>query len=137
MERSRLLGTPARLVSCEHSMSFIGFPLRLKKAFLDKCDEREAILRLVRIMAQTPNGSWSGGKHFGVRNFFEFENARRRREASREACEEINKALLDLDITHYRVESLVKEAQTDRDVDSYVVTLASTDSKGEIYTMTV
>ncbi|HUG80902.1 MAG TPA: hypothetical protein VML01_04515 [Bryobacterales bacterium] len=118
-------------------MSFIAFPLRLKKAFLDKCDEREAILRLVRIMAQTPNGSWSGDKHFGVRNFFEFEHARRRREASREACEEINKALLDLDITHYRVESLVKEAQTEQDVDSYVVTLASTDKEGEIYTMTV
>jgi hypothetical protein len=116
-------------------MSFIAFPLRLKKAFLDKCDEREAILRLVRIMAQTPNGSWGGTKHFGVRDLF--EDARRRREAPREALDHINKALLDLDITHYRVESLVKEAQTDQDVDSYVVTLASTDKKGEIYTMTV
>lgn len=116
-------------------MSFVAFPLRLKKAFLDKCDEREAILRLVRIMAQTPNGSWSGGKHFGVRNLF--EEARRRREAPREALDEINKALLDLDITHYRVESLVQETRTEQDVDSYVVTLASTDNEGEIYTMTV
>ncbi len=116
-------------------MSFLGFPLRLKKAFLDKCDEREAILRLVRIMAQTPNGSWKGSKHFGVRNLF--EQARRRREAPREALEEINKSLVDLDITHYRVESLVQEPRTEQDVDSYVVTLASTDNEGEVYTLTV
>ena len=118
-----------------YSMSFIGFPLRLKKAFLDKCDEREAVLQLVRIMAQTPNGSWKGSKHFGVRDLF--EQARRRREAPREALDEINKALVDLNITHYRVESLVQEAQTKQDVDSYVVTLASTDTEGEIYTITV
>ena len=116
-------------------MSFIGFPLRLKKAFLDKCDEREAVLRLVRIMATTPNGSWKGSKPFGVRDLF--ERLDRRQNVPREALEEINKALVDLGITHYRVESLAKEAQTQQDVDSYVVTLASTENEGEIYTMTV
>ncbi len=116
-------------------MSFIGFPLRLNKAFLDKCDEREAILRLVRIMATTPNGSWKGGKNFGVRDLF--ERLDRRQNVPREALEEINKALVDLGITHYRVESLAKEAQAQQDVDSYVVTLASTENEGEIHTMTV
>ena len=116
-------------------MSFIAFPLRLKRAFLERCEEREAILSLIRMMAQTPHGSWAGSRHFGVRDFF--EQARRQPDLPDRAVDEINQALLDLEITHYRVESIAREGPSAAEVDSYVVTLASTEPGGETFVLRV
>jgi hypothetical protein len=53
------------------------------------------------------------------------------------ALVEVNLALQDLGITNYRVESIAKEPQTNRDVDSYVVTLASTVEAGKTFSVSV
>ena len=81
----------------------------------------EAIIALLRVMASTPYGSWSGGTHFGLREFF--EQARARPELPQAAIQEGNAALADLGITEYRIDRIAKEESTDRDVDSYTVTL--------------
>jgi hypothetical protein len=99
--------------------------LRLRNAFLARTSEVEAVLAVIRIMASTPNGSWAGCAHFGIRDFF--EQARTHPELPQRAIDEANLALQDLGITQYRIESIVKERQADRDVDSYAVTLASAD----------
>ena len=112
---------------------FIAFPLRLDNAFLKRCEEPEAILALVRVMATTPHGTWAGSPHFGLRDWF--EQARTRPELPQLAVQEINRALDDLGITHYKVQSIAAESPTHRDVDSYVVTLA--DTSGETLTVKV
>lgn len=114
---------------------FIAFPLRLDNAFLRRCQEPEAILALVRVMATTPHGSWAGSEHFGLRD--RFEQARARPDLPQQAAQEINRALDDLGITHYRVQSIAAEPHPNRDVDSYVVTLAATDASGETLTVKV
>ncbi|MGH9450180.1 MAG: hypothetical protein ACRD11_06505 [Terriglobia bacterium] len=105
-------------------MPFTAFPLRLERGFLKRCEEPEAILTLIRAMARTPHSSWSGSSHFGLRDLF--EEARRRPGVAQFAVQELNLALQDLEITRFRVESITKESQADRDVDSYVVQLVST-----------
>ncbi|MGH9398448.1 MAG: hypothetical protein ACRD18_16570 [Terriglobia bacterium] len=84
-------------------------------------------------MARTPHSSWSGSSHFGLRDFF--EEARRRPGLPQLAVQEMNLALEDLGITRYRVESITKESQAERDVDSYVVQLVSTVEGGASFTI--
>lgn len=110
-------------------MSFVAFPLRLGGAFLRRCEEPDAIASLVSVMARTPHGSWAGGRHFGLRDFF--EEARLRPALPQLAVKELNLALQDLGITNYRVESIARETQTDCDVDSYVLELVPTKGGGQ------
>jgi hypothetical protein len=116
-------------------MSFIAFPLRLSKGFLRRCEEVDAILSLIRVMAATPHGSWAGTPHFGIRDFF--EQARARPELPGQALQEINRTLEDLGITHFRVQAITREPQAKQDEDSYVVTLASTGPEGQTYAVKV
>jgi hypothetical protein len=95
--------------------------LRVRESFLERTTDAEAIVALLRIMASTPYGSWNGGAHFGLREFF--EQARMRPELPQTAIQEGNAALVDLGITDYRIDRIAKEESTDRDVDSYTVTL--------------
>ena len=95
----------------------------------------QAVLSLVRVMAQTPHGSWRGCPHFGFRDFF--EQARTRPDAPQLAAQEANLALQDLGVLHFRIESIVKEVQGNPDVDSYVVTLANTAEPGKTYSMSL
>ena len=53
------------------------------------------------------------------------------------ALVEVNLALQDLGITNYRVEAIAREPQANRDVDSYVVTLASTVEADKIFSLSV
>jgi hypothetical protein len=114
-------------------MSFIAFPLRLENDFLRRTGEVEAVLTLIRLMAATPGGSWSGSRNFGVRDLF--EGARTNPNAARQAAERMNRALNDLYITGYRVESIMKEAPSVQDVDTYVVTLVSTVDESRTYSV--
>jgi hypothetical protein len=109
--------------------------LRFREAFLRRADEVQAVLSLVRVMAQTPHGSWQGCPHFGFRDFF--EQARMRPDAPQLAAQEANLALEDLGVLHLRVESIVKEAQGNRDVDSYIVTLANAAEAGKTYSLSI
>jgi len=88
----------------------------------------QATLALIRVMAQTPHGSWQGCPHFGLRDFF--EQARARPELPQLALEEANLALQDLGIAELRIQSIAKEPQSERDVDAYSVTLASRRAAG-------
>jgi hypothetical protein len=96
----------------------------LRDAFLRRCDEPEAVVAVLRLMASTPHGSWSGSRHFGIREFF--EEARFRPELPQLAIQEANLALEDIGITSFRITAIAKEAPINPDVDSYVVSLAST-----------
>lgn len=51
--------------------------------------------------------------------------------------QEMNLALKDLGITNIQVAGIAKEPQTNRDLDSYVVTLASTKEAGKTFTVSV
>ena len=114
-------------------MSFIAFPLRFHDGFLRRTSEVESIMGLLRFMAGTPGGSWQGSANFGVRDVF--EGARTHPAAPKEAMERINRALIDLGITGYRVENITKEVSSTRDVDSYLVTIVSTVDGSRSYSM--
>lgn len=79
-------------------------------------------------MATTPHGSWKGCPHFGLRDFF--EQARVRPDLPQLAIQEVNLALKDLGIVNLQVHKIAREAQTDRDVDSYAVTIVSKAQNG-------
>ena len=100
-----------------------------------RSDEVQAVLSLIRVMASTPHGSWEGCPHFGFRDFF--EQARTRPDLPQLALQEMNLALKDLGITNLQVSSIAKEPQANRDVDSYVVSLASTVEAGKTFTVSV
>ena len=109
--------------------SFTAFPLRFRDAFLRRTEEVEAIVQLFRVMAVPPHGSWAGCAHFGWRDFF--ERARVRPELISKAVEEANSALRDLGITHYRVAAITKAGDSQRDIDSYEVSIISTEAGAE------
>jgi hypothetical protein len=114
-------------------MSFIAFPLRFHQSFLRRTGEAESVMSLLRLMAGTPGGSWPGSAHFGVRDIF--EKARTQPDAPKIATERMNRALIDLGIADYRVESVVKDVSSNRDVDEYVVTIVSTVEGAKTYSM--
>jgi hypothetical protein len=114
-------------------MSFISFPLRFQNAFLQRTGEVESVVALIRLMAATPLGSWAGCSEFGVRDIF--EGARTQPDAARIAAEHMNRALEDLEIKSYRVGAITKEPATERDVDSYVVTIVSTVDESKTYSI--
>jgi hypothetical protein len=114
-------------------MSFIAFPLRLENNFLGRTDEVQAVITLMKLMAATPGGSWKGSRNFGVRDIF--ESARTNPNAARDAAERMNRALSDLYITSYRVASILKEAPSSPDVDTYVVKLVSTADESRTYSV--
>ena len=115
-------------------MSFVSFPLRFREAFLRRTDEVDAVLSLIRVMANTPHGSWEGCPHFGIRDFF--EQARARPDLPQSAIHEVNYALKDLGITGLRVESITRDPRVERDIDTYNVKIASTTEGGKSYSMT-
>ena len=102
-------------------MSFLAFPLKLDGPFLRRTTAPQAVLQLLELMARTPAGSWAGVPSFGVRDFF--EGMRLRPDGLKEAARAINTSLLELGITHYRLESIVKEPSTKADVDNYILNL--------------
>ena len=114
-------------------MSFMAFPLRFHDGFLRRTSEVESIMCLLRLMAGTPGGSWPGSVNFGVRDLF--EGARTHPDAPKHATERINRALIDLGITGYRVENIAKEFSSTRDIDSYLVTIVSTVDGSRTYSM--
>jgi len=116
-------------------MAFISFPLRFREAFLHRTDDVQAVLALIRVMANTPHGSWAGCPHFGMRDFF--EQARVRPDLPQAAIQEANLTLTDLGITGLRVESIAREPQVQRDVDTYTVKIVSTAGAGETYSVSV
>lgn len=113
-------------------MPFIAFPLRLEGPFLKRTDEPEAVLQLIGLMARTPHGSWPGCRTFGVRDLF--EGLRLRPENLRRATDAINDTLIDLGITHYRLEAIQREPVPDRDTEVFSFVITETAPGGRKYT---
>lgn len=117
------------------AISSIAFPLRLENSFLRRCGPEEAVVSLIRVMATTPHGSWAGGRHFGIRDLC--TQARTRSEVPQEVVQELNRALEELGITSYCVQSIAKEPQSSRDVDSYVIEIVSVSDGSRVETVRV
>ena len=107
-------------------MAYLAFPLRLEGGLLRRCEEPEAVISLMEIMAWTPYESWAGCKHFGLRDFFEQDARRPVPSLPERAVREINLALEELGVAHYRLRSLVRGAEIGPGMSSFVVTLHST-----------
>ena len=71
---------------------------------------------------RTPHGKWAGSKHFGLRDFL--EEARTRPERIEQAKEELNQTLQEVGM-RYRVESIVRQPRTSRDVDAFSLTFSA------------
>lgn len=103
-------------------MRSIAFPLRLEENGLLRREESSAsLLALLHIMARTPAGSWAACPAFGLRDLF--EDGRQRIDVGRLAAERINEAFEALGIDDYRVEEVVREISSNRDIDTYSITI--------------
>jgi hypothetical protein len=105
----------------------------LREGFLRRCDESEAILSLLRVIANTPHGSWEGGRHFGLRELL--DESRARPDRVQVAVEEMNLSLDSLGITNFRVESIQCESAPADEASRWVVTLVSTVDRTKTYSL--
>jgi hypothetical protein len=112
-------------------MSFLGFPIRLENGFLRRVDEASAVLALIEIMARTPHGSWPGCPHFGLRDYL--NGPVHVPEVTRTALVELNRALSDLGIRNYRVDTLVREAPGSTGSAMFAVALVSGDGHKQVF----
>lgn len=90
---------------------------------------------MIHVMAATPEGSWEGCPHFGVRNLFASPAVRH--DILVFAADRMNAALEDLGITRYRIDKIEKETSTKVSQNSYIVTLAVAADLEQIYTASV
>ncbi len=103
-------------------MQSLAFPMRLQEnGLLRRTEHSASMLALLQMMARTPQGSWSGCPQFGLRDLF--EQGRLRADVPRLATERINGALDDLGLKDYVVTEVVRELSSNRDVDTYSITL--------------
>ena len=102
-------------------MANLSFPLRLDGSFLSRCDKSESVVQLLRLMAQTPHGSWKGSKNFGLRNLM--QESARRGSATRQATEAINNALKDLGIDDWKVVSIERDSSLAEETAQYSVSV--------------
>lgn len=89
------------------------------------------MLALVRTMANTPHGSWAGCREFGLRDLL--EQGSTRAEKIQAVLENMNRALDDLGIVAFRVESITRESPPGSEISQWVVTLASTADPTKTY----
>lgn len=105
-------------------MQSIAFPLRLQESGLLRREDRSAsVLSLLKIMARTPQGSWSACPSFGLRDLF--EDGRQRADVPRLVAERINSSLADLGLEEYEAAEVVRELSSNRDTDTYSIRLAN------------
>jgi hypothetical protein len=89
------------------------------------------VLALVRVMANTPYRSWAGCPHFGLRELL--EQGATRPEKIQFALEEVNRALGDLGISSFRVESITRDSPAASEVGEWTVNLVSTTDPTKTY----
>ena len=87
----------------------------------------------MRLMANTPHGSWAGCPHFGLRELLEQSSTRA--EKAGVAMEQINRALEDLAITSFRVEAITRDSAAGAEVGQWTITLASTTEPGRTFSL--
>lgn len=107
--------------------------MRFRQGFLQRCDEAEAVLSLLRVMANTPHQSWAGSPHFGLRELL--EQSRARPEKVQFALEEMNRALETLGVTGFRVASITPDSSPGDEASRWVVKLVSTVDSAKTYSL--
>ena len=116
-------------------MQTLAFPIRLQEnGLLRRQDEIASILGLLQVMARTPAGSWEGSPRFGLRDLFEVQ--RQRADLARVAMQRLNEVFEDLGITNYVVTEVVRELSSQRDIDTYSITIGNANSE-ERYTTSI
>ncbi len=116
-------------------MRSLAFPLRLEENGLLRREESAgSLLSLLQVMARTPAGSWAACPDFGLRDLF--ENGRQRADLARLAMDRTNAVLGELGVDQYRVAEVVRELNSTRDTDTYVITIVRPGS-GESFTTTL
>lgn len=91
------------------------------------------MLSLVRVMANTPRGSWAGCPNFGLRDLLEQGNTRS--EKAQLAKDEINRAFEDLGITNFRVEAVTRDSVSGAEVSQWTITLSSASEPGKTFSV--
>jgi hypothetical protein len=89
------------------------------------------VLALVRVMANTPHGSWAGCCHFGLRELL--EQSVTRPEKVQVALDEMNRALNDLGISTFRAETITRDSLAADEVGQWTVKLISTADPTKTY----
>ncbi len=89
------------------------------------------MLALLRVMANTPYGSWPGNGHFGLRELL--EQSVSRPEKIQVAIEEINRTLVDLGVTNFLVEDIISESSAGEGTGRWTVNLVSTADRTKTY----
>jgi hypothetical protein len=113
----------------------LAFPIRLQEnGLLRRQDEMASILGLLQVMARTPAVTWAGAPRFGLRDLFEVQ--RNRADIARIAMQRVNEGFADLGITNYLVTEVVRELSSQREVDTYSITISKANSE-ERFTTTV
>ncbi len=117
-------------------MQSLAFPMRLlENGLLQRDDKTTALLSLLQMMARTPQGSWQACPGFGLRDLF--EDGRQRADLARAAADRINGTLRDLGIDDFSVTEVVREISTNRDTDTYSITLENAATAQTIRTSVV
>jgi hypothetical protein len=89
------------------------------------------VLALIRVMANTPYGSWAGCSHFGLRELLEQSSTRPER--VQVALEETNRALNDLGIVDFRVDGITRDSLAGSEGGQWTITLVSTTDSTKTY----
>lgn len=110
----------------------MSFPLRLQNGILLKSDEAEGVLSLIRIMAATPHGSWSGSPNFGLRDLMNGSGSLP--EKMQQITQELNSALSALELHTWRVETITCESG-DPGMQQWSISLASNTEGAKTYSL--
>lgn len=87
----------------------------------------------MRVMANTPRGSWTGCPNFGLRDLLEQGNTRA--EKAQLAKDEINRVFEDLGITNFRIDAITRDSASGAEVSQWTITLSSTAEPGKTFSI--
>jgi len=102
-------------------VSSLAYPIRLQEnGLLERGERIASLVALLKMMAQTTQGSWSACPSFGLRDLFE---NRLRADTARLAQQRINHSLEELGIADYVVTDVVREISAQQETDTYSITM--------------
>lgn len=105
----------------------------MNEGFLRRCSGPEAVLSLIGVMANTPQGSWAGCPQFGFRDLLEESNTRP--EKIGVAVQALNRVLEDLGVNSFRVEAMTRDSAVGAEVGQWTIILTSTTEPGRTFSL--
>ena len=118
-------------------MRFTDSPLRLEKNgwLAQAASPEEAIIKLLNIMATTPENGWYGSKSFGLREAL--ANIRAKEGTRIAVLQRLNQSLLELGIDWVKVAQIEPEPGGEFGSQNYLFTLAYAGRGTETHRVTV